>query len=154
MRLNEYLRADLVLTGLDAGDRNGVIDALAEHLTGSGVVADARGAARALLKREQAFTTAMGHGMALPHATLPGLERAVLMVALAARPIQFGPDETDPVRIFFVLLSPPGREGEHIKLLARICRLVRHPGFVDELSAAGDGVEVVRVIRRVDEQHV
>jgi mannitol/fructose-specific phosphotransferase system IIA component (Ntr-type) len=154
MRLNEYLRADLVLTGLEARDREGVIDALAEHLTGSGVVADRRGTARALLMREKAHTTAMGHGMALPHATLPGLDRAVLMVALAAQPIQFGPAETEPVRIFFVLLSPPGREGEHIKLLARICRLVRHPGFVDQLTAATGGAEAITVIRRVDEQHV
>ena len=154
MRLNEYLRADLVLTGLEAGDRQGVIDALAAHLTGAGVVSDHGGVSRALLAREKSHTTAMGHGMALPHATIPGLAGPVLMVALASEAIQFGPAETDPVRIFFVLLSPPGREGEHIKLLARICRLMRHPGFVDDLTSATDGAQAVSVIRRVDEQHV
>lgn len=154
MRLNEYLRADLVLTDLAADDLHSVVDALAAHLAEAGVTRDADTVSAALAAREAAHTTAMGHGMALPHATIEGLERAVLMVALAKEAIQFGPEETDPVRVFFVLLSPPGREGEHIKLLARICRLVRHPGFVDELVTVNDGERAVEVIRRVDEQHV
>lgn len=154
MRLNEYLRADLVLTDLDADDLQGVVDRLADHLAASAVVSDRDGVAEALAAREAAHTTAMGHGMALPHATIPGLERPVLMVALAPEAVQFGPADTDPVRVFFVLLSPPGREGEHIKLLARICRLVRHPGFMDEIATAPNGDAAVAVIRRVDEQHV
>ena len=44
-------------------------------------------------------------------------------------------------------------EGE-IKLLARICRLVRHPGFMEELRSAPDGDSVVEVIERVDKLHV
>ncbi len=154
MRLNQYLRADLVLTDLQAEDRRGVIEALADHLASTGVVPDREQVVLGLAQREEAHTTAMGHGMALPHATIAGLEQPVLMVALATDAIQFGPDDTDPVRIFFVLLSPPGREGEHIKLLARICRLIRHPGFVDEVSRVEDGEAAVAVIRRVDEQHV
>lgn len=154
MRLNEYLRADLVLPHLRAEDRRSVLHALADHLAGHAVVPDGAEVEDALRAREEAHTTVMGHGMALPHATIPGLSRPVLMVALAEDPVQFGPDDTEPVRLFFVLLSPPGREGEHIKLLARICRLVRHPGFVDELLAEETGSGALEVIRRVDEQHV
>lgn len=154
MRLNRFLRADLVLTDLSADDVHSVVDALAAHLAAAGVTSDAEGVAAALAAREAAHTTAMGFGMALPHATIGGIDEPVLMVALAKDAIQFGPEETDPVRVFFVLLSPPGREGEHIKLLARICRLVRHPGFVDELVASRDGESAVEVIRGIDEQHV
>ncbi len=154
MRLDKYLRADLVLTGLTAPDTDGVLAALARHLASRGIVDSAAEVEAALVEREHAHTTAMGHGMALPHATIPGLAGPVLMVALAPEPVQFGPDDTEPVRVFFVLLSPPGREREHIKLLARICRLVRHPGFVEELSSANSGDEAVAAIRHVDEQHV
>lgn len=154
MRLSTYLRADLVLTDLSADDPSGVIRALGEHLEEQDVVQDASEVVSGLTRREEAHSTAMGHGMALPHATVSGLSRPVLMVALAREPVQFGPPETEPVRVFFVLLSPPGHESEHIKLLARICRLVRHHGFVDELHAATTGEEAVSVIRHVDEQHV
>jgi mannitol/fructose-specific phosphotransferase system IIA component (Ntr-type) len=154
MRLSQYLREDLVLTDLTAPDLPGVLAALADHLAGHGAVPSRDEVERGLTLREKAHTTCMGHGMALPHATIGGLERPVLMVALAPRAIQFGPDDTEPVRLFFVLLSPPGREGEHIKLLARICRLVRHPGFVEDLMSSEGPGRVLDTIRRVDEEHV
>ncbi len=154
MRLSPYLRPDLVIQRLDAVGVEGVVAALADHLERTGVVTPDDEVALALAERERAHTTAMGRGMALPHATVASLERPLVLVALAPEPISFGPADVDPVRIFFVLLSPPGREGEHIKLLARICRLIRHPGFVDELMAAHDGATAIDVIRRADERRV
>lgn len=154
MRLDRFLRSDLVLTDLQATSVREVVRHLARHLEEHGAVTSGNEVETALLAREEVHSTSMGHGMALPHATIEGLAEPVLMVALAREPIQFGPPETEPVRIFFVLLSPPGREGQHIKLLARICRLVRHPGFVDELQSADDGSAAVEIIERVDRQHV
>lgn len=154
MRLKDHLRSDLVLPRLRATSVEGVVAELAEHLAERGAVPSRDEVERGLLAREEAHSTALGHGMALPHATIPGIEDPVLLVALAEEPIQFGPEDTDPVRVFFVLLSPPGREREHVKLLARICRLVRHPDFVASLQSAGSGAEAVAIIERVDEEHV
>jgi len=154
MRLQRFLRPDLVLTDLRATDVPDVIHTIGLHLEAQGAVASRDEVEKGLAAREEAHSTAMGHGMALPHATIDGLPEPVLMVALAPEPIQFGPPETDPVGVFFVLLSPPGQEGQHIKILARICRLVRHPGFMDELRNATDGDAAVDVIERVDKLHV
>ena len=110
--------------------------------------------AEKLLERERTHSTVMGSGLAIPHATVPGLSEPVIGVALAEEAIPFGPAGTDPVRLFFVLLSPPGREREHVKLLARICRLARHDDFVDQLEAADDDAELIRIIELIDDQHV
>ncbi len=128
--------------------------AIARHLAEHGAVESAEGALQGLRAREEVHTTVLGHGMALPHTTLEGLDAPVVLVALADEPIPFGPEDHEPVRIFFALLSPPNREGEHIKILARICRLVRHAGFVEELAAAPSPEAALAVIRSVDEQHV
>ncbi len=154
MRLKDYLRSDLVLPRLDATGVEGVLGELARHLADQGAVPSRKDVEDALLERERAHTTSLGHGMALPHATIKGLPAPVLMVALADPPLHFGPEGEEPVRVFFVLLSPPGREREHVKLLARVCRLVRHADFVDSLQAATSGAEVVEIIERVDEEHV
>lgn len=154
MRLRNYLRAEHVLTGLDAQDRDSALEALARHLAGSGVVPSEEAALAGLRAREDLHTTVLGHGMALPHATLAGLDEPVLMVAVSEKPIPFGPEDSEPVRIFFTLLSPPNREGEHIKLLARICRLIRHERFVEDLEAAPSPTAALALIRAVDEQHV
>lgn len=154
MRLTRYLDPDLVFTGLTGSDVNAVLreisSRLAEHLD----EVSREDLESALVEREEVHTTTLGHGVAIPHATLPGPDAPVLMVARAAEAIQFGPPETDPVLFFFVLVSPPGREREHIKLLARICRLVRAPGFMDDLRKAADAREIAAVIERTDEEHV
>lgn len=154
MRLNDYLRPDLILPDLAASDQASVLATLSAHLAEHGVGGSTREVEERLRAREESHTTVMGRGVALPHATLEGLEEPLLMVAVSPEPIQFGPSDTDPVKIFFVLVSPPDREREHIKLLARICRLVRHPGVLDSLRGARNEEEILRTIRRVDERHV
>lgn len=153
MRLSDYLRPDLILPDLDAADRTAVIATLSEHLARHGIGESVGEVERRLREREDSHTTAMGRGVALPHATLEGLEDTVLMVAVSPEPIQYGPPGTDPVEIFFVLVSPPGREREHVKLLARICRLARHPGVLASLREAEDAGEILSEIRSVDDRH-
>ena len=154
MRLRDYLRPDLVLTDLAAEDMPSALGRLAERLAGSGAVPSVDTVRERLRAREEAHTTAMGQGLAIPHATLPGLEAPVLLLALAPTAIPFGPPGSEPVRIFFTILSPPDRQGEHIKLLARICRLTKHEGFVEELLEAGSPDEALAIVRRIDEEHV
>ncbi len=154
MRLADYLRSELILPGLHADDTESTIRALSEHLAEQHVVEDGAEVSRALMERERFHTTAVGYGVAIPHATVGGVDSTVLLVAVAPDAILFGPPESEPCRIFFVLLSPPGRESEHIKLLARLSRLVRHPGFVERLGGARSTEGVLEAIRDVDAQHV
>lgn len=152
MRLSEFLRSDFVLSRLEASDVEGVVREVSACAEAAGV-APGSVVFEKLLERERAHSTVMGAGLAIPHATVPGLDRPVIGVALARDPIQFGPSGSDPVRVLFVLLSPPGREREHVKLLARICRLIRHERFVDKLEAAEDDRAVIHVIEAIDAQH-
>jgi mannitol/fructose-specific phosphotransferase system IIA component (Ntr-type) len=154
MRLADYLRPELVLPCLDSDDTESTIRALSQHLTEQHVVEDGAEVSEALLKRERLHTTAVGHGVAIPHASVGGVDTTILLVAVAPVAIRFGPPESDPCQVFFLLLSPPGQESEHIKLLARLSRLVRHPGFVEKLGEAKSTEGVLEAIREVDAQHV
>ena len=154
MRLSTYVHKDLVIHGLEASDRDRALEAFASTLQDRGFVPSGSEVYRALLTREESHTTALGEGVAVPHATVAHLEETLLLVAAFNRPIPFGPPETEPVDLFFVLISPPGREGEHIKLLARICRLLRHPGVLEELRKASNGDGLRQAVLRVDSAHV
>ena len=153
MRLKEFLRADFVVPQLASRDVEGVVAEVSACAAAAGVgpediIRDK------LLERERVHPTVMGSGLAIPHATVPGLDAPVIGVALARESVPFGGEGGEPARLFFVLLSPPGHEREHVKLLARICRLVRHQGIIDELEAAPDAAHVLEVIESVDAQHV
>lgn len=153
MRLSEFLKPDFVVTRLKATSVRGVVDEVSAKAEEVGV-GDRALIGEKLFEREQAHPTVMGGGLAIPHATVPGLPGPVIGVALAGEPIHFGTAELDPVRVFFVLLSPPGHEREHVKLLARICRLVRHEGFIDQLEAVQEPRGIVELIQAIDDQHV
>ncbi len=154
MRLSEYLRPELVVLDLKARGVNDSIHALVGRMAAQHVVGDPAALEDALLAREAAHTTAMGSGVAVPHATVAGLDRPIVMVAISKEGVAFGPVGLDPVHVFFVLLSPPNQSGLHIKLLARIARLVRHPGFIPDLRRAGTPDTVLEKLERVDAGHV
>jgi len=154
MRLSTYLRADLVVHGLLASNTTDALSKISVFLEEGGFVPSGAEVFQALNAREETHTTALGEGVAVPHAVVPTLQEMLLLVATAADPIPFGPPDSDPVDLLFTLLSPPGREAEHIRLLARICRLVRHPGFMDGLRAASSAEQLYEVLLAEDSQHV
>ena len=154
MRLSDYLREDLVLHGMDVKDLPEALRAFGAAFEAEGHLQSGPNIAGALEAREASHSTCLGHGVAVPHATLEGLPKPVLLVATSSEPVPFGPPDTDPVDIFFVLLSPPGREGEHIKLLARLCRLARHPEDLDEIRAAQDRASLLKTMLELDSRHV
>lgn len=153
MRLREFLNDAFVVRRLSARDVEGIVGEVARRAEEAGV-APAEAVEEKLLERERLHPTVMGSGLAIPHATVPGMDAPVIGVALAPEPVEFGGEEMDPVRAFFILLSPPGHEREHVKLLARICRLARHQDFLDQLEAAADDPGVMAVVTAVDDQHV
>lgn len=153
MRLSEYLHGKFVLSDLQGRDVESVVREVSTRAASAGL-GDEGLIADKLLERERSHTTVIGAGLAVPHATVPGLSRPVIGLALAREPVVFGPPESVPVRIFFVLLSPPGSEREHVKLLARICRLGRHESLIEKLERTQTEEDIVRVIESIDAQHV
>ncbi len=153
MRLKDYLREDFIVARLSARDMEGVLKEVSAK-AGSADVGAADLIAEKLLEREHLHPTVIGAGLAIPHATVEGLSAPVIGIALAGEPIQFGPPEDEPVEVFFVLLSPPGSEREHVKLLARICRLARHEDFIDRLEEASDEAGILDVVEAIDAQHI
>ena len=154
MRLSDYLEPDLVLLDVRTRGVEDTLTTVVEHLREKRVVEDPEDVTRSLIDRESSHSTALGNGVALPHATVPGVDRPVVLIAVAPDGVPFGSADGAPVRLFFVLLSPLSEAGTHIKLLARIVRLVRRPGFVSNLTEARTGEAVVETIERLDALHV
>lgn len=154
MRLSPYLQPRLVVVDLKAVSNVEVIermiDLVVEHVPGL----DRTGLVGALLDREQQVSTGLAGGVAVPHATVEGLDRTLLAIGRTARPVDFGSLDGSPVRFVFLMLSPPGGIATHIRLLARIARLCSHPGFLDAMGQARDSADLLSVVRLEDERHV
>ncbi|SMX33717.1 PTS sugar transporter subunit IIA [Maliponia aquimaris] len=89
----------------------------------------------ALMERETLGPTGVGHGVALPHARISGLERVVGVFILLERPIDFDSVDRQPVDIVFGLFAPEEAGVEHLKALALVSRSLRDAGLCAKLRA-------------------
>jgi PTS system nitrogen regulatory IIA component len=96
---------------------------------------DANNVVEALLTREALGPTGVGHGVALPHARLEGLEYVVGAFVLLDKPIDFGAVDRQPVDIAFALFAPENAGVEHLKALALVSRTLRDASICNTLRA-------------------
>jgi len=155
MKLGDHVRPELVTTDLRGRTVEEVLAELAALPAALGDVADVDALVASLARRERVHRTALGSGVAVPHALCAELAAPTVVVGVSAEGAPFGAgDEGDRVHVFFMVLSPPERSSAHIKLLARIARLARHADFLSSLRAAGSGGEAVETIRAFESRHV
>lgn len=92
----------------------------------------------ALLAREALGPTGVGHGVALPHARLDGLEQVTGAFVLLDKPIDFSAVDRQPVDIAFALFAPEDAGVEHLKALALVSRTLRDTAICNKLRANPD----------------
>ena len=97
---------------------------------------DADEVVEALLEREQAGSTGVGHGVAVPHARIEGLARMRGIFLRLEHPIAFGAVDDQPVDLIFALLSPAQGGVEHLRSLARVSRVLRQGELREQLRQA------------------
>ncbi len=105
-----------------------------------------------LLEREQLGSTGVGDGVAIPHAKIDGLSEITGVLALLDTPISFDADEDQPVDIVFMLLAPANATAAHLKVLAKVSRLLRSPNTRAALRGA-DSAESVFAIAVSDQRN-
>ena len=96
---------------------------------------DASASVEALLERESLGPTGVGHGVALPHARLNGLDKVIGAFVMLEKPIDFGAVDRQPVDIAFALFAPDDAGVEHLKALALVSRTLREPSLCAKLRA-------------------
>jgi PTS system nitrogen regulatory IIA component len=90
----------------------------------------------ALLAREQAGSTGVGSGVAVPHARLEGLDRMRGVFLRLETPVDFDAVDGRPVDLVFALLAPADAGSEHLRALARVARLLRRRELREQLREA------------------
>jgi PTS system nitrogen regulatory IIA component len=115
-----------------------VLHAFAERIAGRGLVANAVDLYQQLLEREQLGSTGIGAGIAIPHCKLGGLRTGVVAIGLVPQGVDFGAVDGQPVKVFFLVVSPSGSPAEHLQVLAAISRWVKRDRHAERLLALHD----------------
>jgi len=132
------LRPEVVRLGLRVSSWQEALLVLVRALHKTGAIREASEPYARLLEREAAASTALGGGIALPHARTMASPEPRLAVALLDPAVEFNAPDGIPVDLVFLLVGPPEAPGEHVKLLARIARLAQRAGVLADLRSAPD----------------
>jgi len=107
---------------------------------------DAATVVEALNTREALGPTGVGHGVALPHARLEGLDEVVGAFVLLDKPIDFASVDRQPVDLAFALFAPENAGVEHLKALALVSRTLRETSICNKLRANPDASTLYTIL--------
>ena len=91
-----------------------------------------------LQERESLGPTGVGHGVALPHARVAGIERVLGVFVRLEKPVDFDSVDRLPVDLVFALFAPVESGVDHLKALATVSRTLRDPAICAKLRANED----------------
>jgi PTS system nitrogen regulatory IIA component len=150
MRILDVLPKESIISDLKAQDKKSTLEELVLPISRrSGV--NKEELIRVLLERERLGSTGIGGGIGIPHGKLKDLEELMLGFGLSRKGVDFESMDGRPTHIFFLLVTPENSTGLHLKLLARISKLLKHEPLKEKLLGATTSDEIYSIIQEEDE---
>ena len=103
-----------------------------------------------LLDRENLGSTGIGEGIALPHGKMPGLDETLISFGRSHDGISFDSLDGKPAHLFFLVMAPENSTGIHLKLLARLSKMLKDSEFRKRLLEARTKGEIFASIAQKD----
>ncbi len=146
--LGEYLDPQLVKIPLVARTKWEAITELVDTIAASGRARDRNRLLEAVLARERQRTTAIGRGLAIPHAKCDACGELVVAVGVPAEPLDFDAIDRQPVRLVVLLASAMAQSSLQIQVLAKLSRLVLNDEVFQRVLSAPDAESLVAIVRQ------
>jgi tellurite resistance protein TerC len=147
--LADTMSVGRIVLGVDAPDITAAIPQILSRIDPAELPAAKERIVRAVLEREAEVSTYLGHGLAVPHARLEGIDRPVVIFAQsrAGVPVK-GTNER--VNLIFMLLTPLSTPHFQVRLLARISGLMQNDYVVESLQLTQTPQTLLEIIRAAD----
>ena len=152
MKFVDFVNTQAIRVDLESDDKEGVIREIATSLLAAGCIVEEEyeGIVQAILKREELGSTGIGRGVAVPHTKHSSVDRLVGTVGVSAEGVDFDSLDGEKVHLFFLLVSPPDRPGDHLRALENISRQLRDDTFCRFLKKSKSADDVRQLLAEAD----
>ena len=145
MNINDMLSDDAFLMNFDGTSKKQVLEELSK-LAEIKLGINSRTLLENLTKREKLGSTAVGNGIAIPHANVATIDRPFVFVSTLVNGLDFNSTDDLPVDIIFLLIAPDNKGSEHLQALALISRLLRNIELTTKLRGCKTAESALAVI--------
>jgi len=149
MKFADFISPKAICADLVAADKLGAIREMVQALSAAGAD-EAESIVKAIMKREELGSTGIGRGVAVPHTKHPSVDRLVGTVAVSREGVDFASLDGEIVQLFFLLISPPDRPGDHLRALENISRQLRNDTFCRFLKQAKSADDIRQLLEEAD----
>ncbi len=152
MKFSNFIEIKAIKAELIAKDKEGVIAELIDSLAAAGAIKEDEKAdiVEAVMKREELGSTGIGRGVAVPHTKHASVDRLVGTVGISQEGVGFNSLDGEKVNIFFLLVSPPDRPGDHLRALENTSRQLREDMFCRFLRQAKNVDDIKQLLDEAD----
>jgi PTS system nitrogen regulatory IIA component len=150
MRLTDILIPARVTTTLVAATKEQALGALAHLFVTGDDELTYETVLEVLTERERLASTGVGSGVAIPHGRVASMDRLRAALAISPTGIPFEAVDGAPVRIIVGVLAPIHHTGDHLRVLARVSRLLRNASVREDLLRAASSEEAFAIIASAD----
>ena len=152
MRITDYLTEEDILEDIPGSTKVEILTNLIDALVAKGRLLSKEPYLSFLIHRESLGTTAVGEGIAVPHARVEGLDSLVMALVRFKKGIGFGSLDNTPVHLLFLVLAPEESTETYLRALAKVVSLLKNKEAKERLLAAQDPKEIYQVLREYDER--
>lgn len=152
MKFSDFVSNKSIRAELSSTDKESVVTELVDSLLEAGDIktADREDIIKAIMKREELGSTGIGRGIAVPHTKHPSVEKLIGTVGVSVDGVDFDSLDGEKVQLFFLLVSPPDRPGDHLRALENISRQLRDETFCRFLKQSKNTEDIVQLLEEAD----
>ena len=152
MKITDLLKPEGIKVGASASSQMDAIDQLVALQDASGNISDKAGYKEGILAREAEFSTAVGDGIAIPHAKVAAVKRPGLAAMTVPGGVDWNAPDGQPADLMFMIAAPEGEANTHLEMLAKLSALLMHADFANALRGAKTAAEFLKVIDDAEAQ--
>ena len=152
MRIIDLIDKKSVELNLNSDKKLNVVDELVDLVNNSGNLNDKEEYKEAILAREELSTTAIGEGVAIPHAKNKSVKKACLAAGISKKGIDYEAFDDSLSHLFFMIAAPDGANDTHLEVLSRLSTILMDESFRNDLIKSSEVDEFLELINKKERE--
>ena len=154
MKITDILKKEHIIDNLVSTDKASTLEELSSFLKNKGLVLNKETLLNALMGRELLGSTGIGENVAIPHAKISEIDQIITMFGRSIKGIEFDSLDKKPVHFIYLVLAPMNSSGQHLKVLARISRLLKNKPLRESIISATETNQIYSIIADEDSKYI